>query len=636
MRAATFTDLLIKDNVRLNFLSGEGTRHLIIDNAGNVSASVLSVDYNTQVTNKPTIPQQVNLIAGTNITITGTYPNLTISASGGGGGGGDAYLAATQTFTGVNTFESNIIASGGIITGTNPTASNLSVPNSLTPNSTISTFLTPAPLQGNTMYYRRAMRGSGTATLVANANYAGTIFGLEAINTSSAAGSVHAAMGTVIMRPTYIAKHANSTVTDSFILYLDGDAALNNDVTGRNIGLWSAGSAMTVLEGPLNLPNITTGGTEMVTVGSDGTLYKQPIPGGGGGGGITSLNGLTGSTQTFAIGTGTLGWSSTGTTHTLNIPNASASTTGLLTSANWTTFNNKLSNITGLVVAGTNVTITGSGTAGNPYVISASGGGGGGTPVYFDGVDFAGTGTSEDPYRLAVTPIADPGSNGIIIRTGLNTTNARTIVAQNNKISVSNGDGIAGNPTIGINEGNVVINNLNGILSIAKGGTGASNATSAINNLLPSQAGNSEKMLSSNGSNVFWRSFDELFGGQYYQFGGTCTNVESEKTIGLITDNLNPGEFGLLEVTVVMLGDDEVERDSEKFIVEYHVGVSDTVTIGPKTSIKNNEGVGFFVEIGTDGVVNEEIHVKAKNTSYSGTMMYTVYIKRYRLKVIAA
>ena len=59
--------------------------------------------------------------------------------------------------------------------------------------------------------------------------------------------------------------------------------------------------------------------------------------------GISSLNGLTGSTQTFAVGTtGTdFAISSSGTAHTFNIPTASATNRGALSSADWTTFNSK-------------------------------------------------------------------------------------------------------------------------------------------------------------------------------------------------------------------------------------------------------------------------------------------------------
>ena len=59
--------------------------------------------------------------------------------------------------------------------------------------------------------------------------------------------------------------------------------------------------------------------------------------------GITAINSLTGAAQTLATGTtGTdFGISSTGTTHTFNIPTASASNRGLLSSADWTTFNSK-------------------------------------------------------------------------------------------------------------------------------------------------------------------------------------------------------------------------------------------------------------------------------------------------------
>ncbi|MBK9322273.1 MAG: hypothetical protein IPM97_04860 [Bdellovibrionaceae bacterium] len=61
------------------------------------------------------------------------------------------------------------------------------------------------------------------------------------------------------------------------------------------------------------------------------------------GSGITNINGLTTGTQSFVLGTaGTdIGISSTGSAHTFDIPTASATKRGALSSADWTTFNAK-------------------------------------------------------------------------------------------------------------------------------------------------------------------------------------------------------------------------------------------------------------------------------------------------------
>ncbi len=115
-----------------------------------------------------------------------------------------------------------------------------------------------------------------------------------------------------------------------------------------------------------------------VTATESGGTVTVNISGGGGGGGITSLNGLSGATQTFAIGSsGTdAAWSSSGTTHTLNLPSASGSNRGLLTSTDWTTFNNKVSSQWTSVVggiesqSGDQVTIKGKAVFQNNAVVS--------------------------------------------------------------------------------------------------------------------------------------------------------------------------------------------------------------------------------------------------------------------------
>ena len=69
--------------------------------------------------------------------------------------------------------------------------------------------------------------------------------------------------------------------------------------------------------------------------------------------GLTALNGLTSQTQNFAVGTSGSDFniSSVTDTHTFNLPTASASNRGALSSTNWSTFNNKQD----ALVSGTNI-----------------------------------------------------------------------------------------------------------------------------------------------------------------------------------------------------------------------------------------------------------------------------------------
>jgi hypothetical protein len=82
--------------------------------------------------------------------------------------------------------------------------------------------------------------------------------------------------------------------------------------------------------------------------------------------GINAINGLTSQVQNLAIGTvgSDFAISSTGSTHTFNLPTASAANRGALSSADWSTFNGKQNNI-GLTTVGNNIA-----TLANPSAIS--------------------------------------------------------------------------------------------------------------------------------------------------------------------------------------------------------------------------------------------------------------------------
>jgi len=86
------------------------------------------------------------------------------------------------------------------------------------------------------------------------------------------------------------------------------------------------------------------------------------------------------------------------------------------------------------IVAGTNISISG-GTG--DVTINATGGG-----------------------------INDPGSNGILVRTALNTTSAVTITGTSNQITLTNGDGTGGNPTIEI-ASNAVLPGTEGVVIVS-------------------------------------------------------------------------------------------------------------------------------------------------------------------------
>ncbi len=138
--------------------------------------------------------------------------------------------------------------------------------------------------------------------------------------------------------------------------------------------------------------------------------------------------------------------------------------------------------------------------------------------LQFNGTNWVNTSPS---FQAPGNYLTDPASNGIVARTALNTTTSRTITGTANRITLTNGNGVSGNPTIDISSsyvgqssittlGTVTTGTWNGTtIGIASGGTGQTTANAALNALLPSQSGNSGEVLTTDGTNTSWNETEK-------------------------------------------------------------------------------------------------------------------------------
>ncbi|MBK9323453.1 MAG: hypothetical protein IPM97_11030 [Bdellovibrionaceae bacterium] len=133
-----------------------------------------------------------------------------------------------------------------------------------------------------------------------------------------------------------------------------GSSIASSDITAA-LGFTPVNKAGDVMLGNLSLASVTSDPAGLVA-GDEGKMWYRSdlntirywdgataVSLGVAGAGITNINGLTTSTQSFVLGTaGTdIVISSAGSAHTFDIPTASATKRGALSSADWTTFNAK-------------------------------------------------------------------------------------------------------------------------------------------------------------------------------------------------------------------------------------------------------------------------------------------------------
>lgn len=170
--------------------------------------------------------------------------------------------------------------------------------------------------------------------------------------------------------------------------------------------------------GTFILANTAMGGTNNTL--SDNDNWKIFIPADTG---IVSLNGLVATTQTFATGTAGTNFTidSATSTHTFNLPEASAANTGKLTSTDWSTFSGKQNalDITNLTDVGTDgITITnGTGAViGASAVTIAQAQSSSAQNGYLSSTDW--TAFDGKQARLDITNLTDVGTDGITITNG--------------------------------------------------------------------------------------------------------------------------------------------------------------------------------------------------------------------------
>lgn len=380
------------------------------------------------------------------------------------------------------------------------------------------------------------------------------IIGTTAINFTQVAGVGTYTAGTGLALSGNQFSIANTGVTATNY----GSAASVSTISVNAQGQITSGSSTSIAIGGSQITTgsvaIANGGTGSTTAASALTAlgaYPATNPSGYGTGTVTSVAaltlGTTGTDASSSVATGT-----TTPVITLNLPSSSAANRGLLTAADWTTFNGK----------GTVTSVTGT----SPVVSS-----GGATPAISLAASY---GDTQNPYasKTANYILAAPtGSAGVptfraVVAADIPTLNQNTTGTAANITGSSNSTlttlsvlSLPGSQVSGNISGNAA--NVTGIVAIANGGT---NSTATPTNggvgygtgtaYAYTAAGTSGQVLSSNGASApTWATagtVSSITAGTGLT-GGTITTTG---TIALATTAVTAGSYTSTDITVDAYG----------------------------------------------------------------------------------
>lgn len=159
---------------------------------------------------------------------------------------------------------------------------------------------------------------------------------------------------------------------------------------------------------------------------------------------------------------------------------------------------------------------------------------GGNTITYTGGDGILVSGISIDLEGQALA-LHNLSTNGLITRTGAGTIAGRTISGTSGRITVTNGDGVGGNPTVDLNTTGVSAGSYNNITVDAYGRITAGNTINYLTNITTSALGSGVVYISLSGNEIQHKTLVGA-GGIEISAGATTITISAKGLSGFLTE----------------------------------------------------------------------------------------------------